>query len=66
MEKFNALLKPIILAFCIIIFAWLVQVTRYEYGEMGRGYATYRVDRLTGKIQTYSFGHQAWSTVSKR
>ena len=66
MEKFNTLFKPIMLVFSIIVFAWLVQVTRYEYNVTVFRASHARIDRLTGKIQTYSFEHKAWSVVSKR
>jgi hypothetical protein len=67
MEKFNTLFKPIVLAFCIIVFAWLVQVTRYEYNiQVSRpGYA-FRADRLTGIIQVYSIEHKSWTEFRKR
>ena len=66
MEKLKANLKLIMCAFCIVVFVWLVQVTRYEYNVTVFRASHARIDRLTGKIQTYSFEHKAWSVVSKR
>ena len=66
MRKQNTVIKYfkwIALAFA---FAWLVHVTRYDYNVQVSHGGTFRIDRLTSKIQAYSFEHKAWTEVSKK
>ena len=59
MEKFNALFKPIMLAFCFVVFAWLVLVTRYEYFTIDRD-CIFRVNRLTSNVQFFHPDQLKW------
>jgi hypothetical protein len=65
MEKLNTLFKPIILVFSIIVFGWLVQVTRYEYIQIPRTVNTTRIDRLTGEVELYSYSEGTWNPYQK-
>jgi len=65
MEKFNTLFKPIILVFSIIVFAWLVQVTRYEYIQIPMTTNTTRIDRLTGEVNLYKYETGSWAPFQK-
>ena len=55
MDRLKTLTKPLIALLVVIVFAWLVVVTRYQYlptvdSYYGYNYYT-RIDRLTGKME---------------
>jgi hypothetical protein len=64
MEKINALIKPIALVFCIVVFVWLVKVTRYEHVYDTRGLVV-RIDRLTDKVEWHSGDKDTWTTFGQ-
>ena len=53
MERLKRLTKPLIALFLVIVFAWIVFITRYQYlpaSGPARGVTLYeRVDRWTGE-----------------
>jgi|APSaa5957512622_1039677.scaffolds.fasta_scaffold468381_1 GTPase len=59
MDRLKRLTKPLMALFVVIVFAWLVVVTRYQYKpepeRINKRLTSYqRIDRLTGEIE-YKF-----------
>ena len=64
MEKINAGFKIFISLFLVVVFSWLVTITRYEYKEYKGAYI--RINRITGKMEakTISRTHPyAWEEL---
>ena len=59
MEKIKENLKLIMCIFCLVVFVWLVQVTRYDYFTMGRE-GLFRVSRLTSNVQFFHPDQLKW------
>ncbi len=55
MNRFKTLTKPLMALFVVIVFAWLVIVTRYQYGAeptyRSELLMFFRTDKLTGTIE---------------
>jgi hypothetical protein len=55
MEKIKVFFKPFMALFLVVVFVWLLVITRYQYfprftEEYSRTVEFYRIDRLTGGL----------------
>ena len=81
MDRLNFLIKPLIALFVVVVFAWAVVVSRYQYYpviEIKKGSSSsvrgvfFRTDRLTGAIEMCTYnetrstnGVEPWTELAK-